>query len=145
MRERIAVGVAFLAVCFAVFTSAMFAWRHNIPLGNSARPLSVDRNSAMAATGSETNLLSSASGVYETRHCGTCHSIKGVGNPRYPLDGVGSRLNRAELREAIIGAGATSTNLSRAVRQRKARYTQMPEEEMAKLVNFLSSLVEQNR
>jgi hypothetical protein len=145
MRERIAVGIAFLAVCFGVFTSAMFAWRHNISVVNSAPPISAERDSGVAATVPETALSPLPSSDYEERHCGTCHSIKGVGNPRYPLDGVGSRLNRAELREAITGSGATSTNLSRAVRQRKARYTEMPEEEMAKLVDFLSSLVEENK
>jgi cytochrome c553 len=145
MRERIAIWVAFLAVCLAVFASAMFAWRHNVPIVYRAPVASIEPNSAAAPTVSQTTASPARSSVYEARDCGTCHSIQGVGNPRYPLDGVGSRLNRGELREAITGAGASSTNLSRAVRQRKARYAQIPEEEMTELVDFLSSLVEKDK
>ena len=143
MRERIAIVVALFAVCFAVAMSALFAWKHNAAVAKSAPAMEGPAGSEAAKEPAATSPEKPAGGgaaIYEDKNCRTCHAISGVGNPRYPLDGVGSRLNRSELREAITGAGLAASKMSRVVRQRKARYAEMPEEEMSKLVDYLSGL-----
>ena len=144
MRERIAILVAFLTVCFAISISALFAWKHNAAIARATPVSGVSTNSNLKAQNdpvAKNGLGPPGAEIYQAKHCRTCHSIKGVGNPRSPLDGVGSRLNRAELREAIIGTGAASSKMSGAVRQRKARYAEMPEDEMSKLIDYLATLV----
>lgn len=36
--------------------------------------------------------------VYVEQRCAGCHQIAGRGSPRFPLDGVGARLGREEIR-----------------------------------------------
>ncbi len=39
--------------------------------------------------------------VYAKQNCKLCHSIAKVGNPKNPLDGVGSKLNEDEMKKWI--------------------------------------------
>jgi hypothetical protein len=55
------------------------------------------------------------------------------------LDGVGGRLNREELRAWITGTGPAATTLSAMVVRRKARYLEMPEADMAALIEWLGT------
>lgn len=135
--------IALLAVCLAVAVSAAFAWRHNpeapekkLP-AQRAYPPKVPRPETSMP---ENPAMTDGRSLYEAKQCGTCHSINGVGNPRHPLDGVGGRLNAAELRDAITGSGSIGSALSKTVRQRKARYAEMQAEEMTSLIAYLSSL-----
>ena len=133
-----------MAVCFAVAMSALFAWKHNVAVAKSAPAMRAQKaTSGMAqdqgGASSQNKPEPEGAAIYKEKNCGTCHSINGLGNPRFPLDGIGSRLNPNELREAITGTGSGASKISRAVRQRKARYAEMPEEEMSKLVDYLSA------
>jgi len=56
--------------------------------GDGVEPVS-DTVAALIAQGRET---------YAELRCAACHSIAGQGSPRYPLDGVGNRLTREEIR-----------------------------------------------
>jgi mono/diheme cytochrome c family protein len=144
MRERLAIIIAFLTVCFAISISGLFAWKHNVAVVEPApRPnVSIKSDATEQNERSQANkLVRRGRTIYEAKHCQTCHSIGGAGNPGYPLDGVGSKLNRTELREAIIGTGPISSKMSGAVRQRKTRYAEMPEDDMSKLIDYLSTLV----
>jgi mono/diheme cytochrome c family protein len=40
--------------------------------------------------------------VYADQKCSICHSIAGKGNPKGPLDDVGSRLSADEIRQWIV-------------------------------------------
>lgn len=40
--------------------------------------------------------------VYEREGCKMCHSLQGVGNPRQPLDDVGTRLSPPDIRKWIV-------------------------------------------
>jgi mono/diheme cytochrome c family protein len=42
--------------------------------------------------------------VYEVQKCSLCHSIGGKGNPKGPLDGVGSKYSAADLKLWITNA-----------------------------------------
>ena len=42
--------------------------------------------------------------VYVAQKCSICHSIAGKGNPKGPLDGVGSKLTPDDIRQWIVDA-----------------------------------------
>jgi mono/diheme cytochrome c family protein len=73
--------------------------------------------------------------VYDRERCATCHAIEGRGNRRYPLDGVGSRLSRDDVRKWIVAP----QEMQEGVRKRSYR---LPEDELEALVDYLMSLKE---
>jgi mono/diheme cytochrome c family protein len=73
-------------------------------------------------------------GVYQEQRCSACHSIAGEGSPRYPLDGVGSRLSEEEIRLWIVDPQQIRP------RVRKPAYDDLPEEQVAALVHFMATL-----
>jgi len=77
---------------------------------------------------------------FKSLGCSTCHSIASAGNPRHPLDDVGSRWNAEQLRAWITGSGFAAERLPASVVGRKQRYTSIPPEQMDTLIAFLSGL-----
>lgn len=136
MREAIAWMVCLFALCVVTALSYLFAVRHNlaaIEAPVAAAPV-VEQKSADASGQLPTNR---GGQVFAEQKCQTCHSIGGVGNPRSPLDAVASRRSQAELREWITATGAATNSLSGAVIRRKRRYLDMPESDLAALVEFV--------
>lgn len=76
--------------------------------------------------------------AYERLRCGMCHAIAGQGNRNSPLDGVGARQSRAELRDWTIGAGSARERLPDVAARMKARYAQAADLEA--LLDYLASL-----
>jgi mono/diheme cytochrome c family protein len=77
--------------------------------------------------------------IFEKQKCHTCHSFKGRGNVRSPLDGVSKRLSPDEQREWITGTGSAAPVLPVAVVRRKANYLKLSEAELSALIRYLSS------
>jgi len=73
--------------------------------------------------------------IYEREKCAMCHSIAGKGNRRYPLDGVGSRLDGEEIRKWIVSPEQMKPGI-------KKKSYQLPQQDMEALVDYLSSLKE---
>lgn len=71
--------------------------------------------------------------VYREQRCARCHSIAGEGSPRNPLDGVGDRLGREEIRLWIAAPQEMRPGV------RKPAYA-LPEEELEPLVAYMVSL-----
>jgi len=65
--------------------------------------------------------------AFERLGCAMCHSIGGAGNPGLPLDGIGKRLDRAELRAWTTGTGVARERLPAGVARRKASAADDPE------------------
>jgi len=40
--------------------------------------------------------------VYEAQKCKMCHFVAGVGNKKYPLDGVGGKLSADDIKKWIV-------------------------------------------
>jgi mono/diheme cytochrome c family protein len=72
--------------------------------------------------------------VYAAQRCASCHSIDGQGNRRYPLDGVGSRLDRETIRAWIVEPQKISPGV------RKRGFTQLNVEDLDALVTYVLSL-----
>lgn len=136
IREKIARCVCGCAILLVVALAHAFATKHNprSALASEPRP---PANRPVAKPGSET---APGREVYAAQNCASCHSIAGEGNPRHPLDGVGSRRTRDELREWITGTGTAAIQLSPAVVKRKERYQSLPAGELEALVVYLGSL-----
>jgi hypothetical protein len=62
-----------------------------------------------------------------------CHSIQGKGNPRYPLDGAGSRLSPEEIRKWIVAPQEMKP------RVRKKAY-ELSGDDLDALVDYIASL-----
>ena len=164
MRELIANLICIVTLGVAIALSWVFALRHN-PAASPAAPAvaaSTEAESAAKAPTPEPDSKTAPSPqspvstpetvqpdaavtargreVFQAQRCTTCHSVAGEGNPRYPLDDVGSRLSREDLPDWITGSGAAAGNLSAGVVRRKQQYKSLSAAELADLVNWLSTL-----
>ena len=165
MRELLAILVCVAALCVAVGLSFVFAVRHNAAVPAADIPAKVDQTTiaqplpSTVATSpptpvpSVTPLGTTSAPVVPTpgqesgaigresfnrRGCSACHSIAGTGNPRHPLDGVGSNWTAEQLHAWVTGSGFAAERLPASVARRKQRYTSIPDEEMNALIGFLS-------
>jgi mono/diheme cytochrome c family protein len=72
--------------------------------------------------------------VFAAQHCSMCHAIAGKGNPKTPLDDVGSKLKPEEIKKYI-----TAPREMKADSKMKA-YPNLKAEELDALVAYLSTL-----
>ena len=79
--------------------------------------------------------------VYADQKCSICHAIGGKGNPKGPLDEVGTKLTTAEIR-AWITETATMTVKHKAARKpaMPAKFASLPKDDVDALVAYLTSL-----
>ncbi len=136
MRERWARALAIATGVMVLLLSAAIAAVINTPSDEPA--------AAVVAVASEPDPLQITKGqaVYDENGCARCHSVAGKGSPRSPLDGVGSRLSRAETHDWVTGAESVQEELSPRAVNAKQRYTKLVEEQMAALLDYLGSLKE---
>jgi mono/diheme cytochrome c family protein len=87
--------------------------------------------SGVAATGEE---------VYAAQKCSVCHSVEGKGNKKYPLDGVGSRLSEAEIREWLLNPDAQQAKKAGRPLMRMPSYKSLPPDDVDALVEYVKSL-----
>ena len=71
--------------------------------------------------------------VYQTNKCNICHSIAGVGNKKGPLDGIGSKLSKADITRALLTPKDSG-------RKPAMKPVKLPEKELVALVDYLASL-----
>jgi len=89
---------------------------------------------SLALADESTKPLEKGKEVYATQHCSMCHSIAGKGNPRTPLDDVGSKLTPEQLKKYV-----TSPKEMKADSKMKA-YPSLPAADLDALVSYLSTL-----
>jgi mono/diheme cytochrome c family protein len=77
--------------------------------------------------------------VYVDQKCSVCHSIAGKGNPKGPLDDVGSRLTADEIRLWMTDTkGMTAKH--KATRKPEMRTYNLPKDDLDALVAYLQTL-----
>ncbi|MGL1834849.1 c-type cytochrome [Rhodocyclaceae bacterium SMB388] len=131
MREELARWVALLTVVVTVSLSALFAWVHNS--GDEPERAAAGRLPAVAS-----KLVDHPGhAVFVAQRCTSCHSVGGEGSPRYPLDGVGARLDREAIRKWIVGAPELQDQLPASAFRRKQQYQALPDAELEVLVDWL--------
>lgn len=151
MREQWARGLALGTGLLVLVLSAAFA----VMLNPSDRKPVVDRKPVADAivgadadatvgagdgAGPAAQLVARGQEVFAQQDCARCHSVAGKGNPRVPLDGVGSRLSRDELHDWVVASDAVREELSPRAISAKQRYAALPTADMAALLAYLASL-----
>lgn len=137
MRDRLARIAAATLIAGVVLFAALFAHRVN-PTG---RQTVADVPRVTPATDLDARLVERGRETYEGLACSRCHRIEGRGNPRSPLDGVGSRLSRAEIRAWATGADPARASLPRSsVRAKQSQASELPASDLEALVEYLASL-----
>lgn len=78
--------------------------------------------------------------VYEAQKCGICHSIAGKGNVKGPLDGVGTKLTAAEIREWMVNPKEMTAKTKSARMPAMRAYPNLPKEDLDAIVAYMLSL-----
>lgn len=98
------------------------------------------RSPSAAVAASKVDPVAAGKRVYAAQRCLRCHAVAGEGNSRYPLDGVGSRLDAAQLRGWVTGATADAAKLSPRAMAAKRRFAALPADDLNGLVAYLQTL-----
>lgn len=92
-----------------------------------------------AAAGGRLVQADKGEAVYAAQKCSICHSLDGKGQAKGPLDGIGTKLTAAEIREWIVSP-AEMTKKHNATRKPVMRaYPNLPKEDLDALVSYLAS------
>ena len=103
--------------------------------------VSVVALTAFAAAASAQDKVAKGQQVFADQKCSLCHSIAGKGNPKGPLDDVGSKLTADQIHDWIVKPADMA---AKAKADRKpampAKYASLPKDDLDALVAYLSSL-----
>jgi mono/diheme cytochrome c family protein len=92
-----------------------------------------------AAAAAQDAKVTKGADVYGAQKCALCHSIGDKGNKKGPLDGVGSKLKPAELREWMTDAKGMTAK-TKATRKPDMKAYALPADELDAIVAYMSSL-----
>jgi len=87
----------------------------------------------------DAKLIERGQKVYAEKKCANCHSIAGKGNKKGPLDGVGSKLSEAEIREWMVNP-VEMTKKNKATRKPAMKATNLSGEDLDAIVAYQLSL-----
>lgn len=140
MRELLAKAIAVILGLSVLALAAVFAVRQN----EVVRPAPVELVEATSPplSAADSARIPRGSALVAELGCRRCHAVEGAGNPRSPLDGIGSRRSPTELRAWIIADPSVRAALPRSAARAKQAYADLPESDLEALVAFLSSLRE---
>jgi mono/diheme cytochrome c family protein len=77
--------------------------------------------------------------VFTDQKCTLCHSVGAHGNPKGPLDDVGSKLSADEIRQWITDAKGMSAK-TKAPRKPEMKQFNLPKDDVDALVAYLQTL-----
>lgn len=78
--------------------------------------------------------------IYTEQKCNLCHSIAGKGNAKGSLDGVGSKLKEAEIREWIVDPKGMTAKTKAERKPFMKAYPGLAKEDVDALVAYMMSL-----
>jgi cytochrome c2 len=78
--------------------------------------------------------------VFADNKCVLCHSIAGKGNPKGPLDDVGSRLSAAEIKQWLNDAKTMAAKEKKERKPPMKDFSKMPAADQDALVAYLQTL-----
>ena len=89
----------------------------------------------------DADLIKKGAQVYTAQKCQMCHSIAGKGGKQSPLDGVGSKLSAAEIREWIVDPIEMAKKVKSTKKPPMAKkYDKLPAGDIDALVAYMQSL-----
>lgn len=77
--------------------------------------------------------------VYGEAKCALCHSIGEKGNKKGPLDGVGSKLSKDDLRAWVVDAKGMTAK-TKAPRKPEMKAYDLPKDDVDALVAYMAAL-----
>ena len=92
-----------------------------------------------AAAAAQDAKVAKGAEVYTAQKCALCHSIGEKGNKKGPLDGVGSKLKPAEIREWMTDAKRMTAKTGAARKPDMKSYA-LPADELDAIVAYMVSL-----
>jgi mono/diheme cytochrome c family protein len=79
--------------------------------------------------------------VYAAQKCSTCHMIGGQGKKTSVLDGVGTKLSAADIKEWIVNPKEMTTKTKSKIKPvMPAKYSKLPPADVDALVAYMQSL-----
>jgi len=78
--------------------------------------------------------------VYTEQKCKLCHSIGGEGNAKGPLDGVGSKLSAADIKQWLVSPKEMSEKAKATRKPPMKSYSTLSAEDQDALVAYLLTL-----
>jgi mono/diheme cytochrome c family protein len=76
--------------------------------------------------------------VFAAQKCSMCHSVAGVGNKKLPLDGVGTKLTEAQIREWMVDPAAAAQKAKSTAKPRHP--ANLSKADLDALVAYLKTL-----
>jgi mono/diheme cytochrome c family protein len=92
-----------------------------------------------AAAAAQDAKVTKGAEVYAAQKCALCHSIGDKGNKKGPLDGVGSKLSAADIRQWMTDAKAMTAKTN-ATRKPDMKAYALPNDDVDALVAYMVSL-----
>ncbi len=77
--------------------------------------------------------------VFAAQKCSLCHSLDGKGNAKGVLDGIGTKLTAAEIRQWIVTPAEMAVKANATRKPAMKAFPTMPKDDLDALVAFLSS------
>jgi mono/diheme cytochrome c family protein len=97
--------------------------------------------SARGAAAQDAEAVKSGQALYNAQKCSVCHSIAGKGSKASPLDGVGTKLSAADIREWIVNpTEMTAKTKSTKKPPMVAKYNKLSAADLDALVAYMQSL-----
>ena len=78
--------------------------------------------------------------VYGARKCAQCHSIAGKGKPEGKLDGIGSKLSAAEIREWLVNPKEMAEKAKSTRKPAMPSYKTLAPADLDSLVAYIQTL-----
>ena len=105
-----------------------------VPNGPAPAPALAQTSVPAPASADRTRQIARGQVVYSEQKCQACHSIAGVGNRRNPLDGVGDKLNEADIRKWIVAPREMNPRVT------KRAFDKLPAADLDALVAYVKQL-----
>lgn len=78
--------------------------------------------------------------VYVEQKCKLCHQVAGEGNAKGPLDGVGTKLKRDEIKEWLVNPQAMTAKTKATRKPAMKAYPNLSADDLDALLTYLESL-----
>lgn len=136
-RELRARWLALATTVMVVLLAAVFAWLRNLPPAATPAKTGVETTAPTSDSG-QADSVAAGRAAFERMNCTGCHGAEGRGSASLPLDGVGARLDRGQLRDYAFALGGAAAELPPAVGSIKRTRADDPEVEV--LLDYLQRL-----
>ncbi len=142
MREKWARRIAYLTGILVLLLAVYFARIQNpaiVPVITKSQMTTQGESDQAESGENRQERIEHGLKIYNQQGCSLCHAIEGHGNPRSPLDGVGSKRSAEELRNWVMGDDEIQGQLS----ERSFKFKQahrITDDELESLIYYLQSL-----